>query len=99
MKILMDSSASAPIIHDSFVRTKKFNTRKNSANKWSMMAGSFLTSYKAEVKIELPELKVVAHIFVPFHVNSQKSNNNIIFGQELLQELGINLYFQNNFVG
>ena len=32
-KILMDSGESASIIHDSFVCTNKFNTRKNSANK------------------------------------------------------------------
>ena len=33
VKILMDSGARASIIHDSFVCTNKFNTRKTSANK------------------------------------------------------------------
>ena len=54
---------------------------------------------KAEVKIELPELNVTAHIFASFHVTSQKSNYDAIFGQDLLWELGINLDFQNNLVG
>ena len=94
----MDSGASASIIHDSFVQTTKFNTRKPSANNWSTIVGSFLTSYKAEVKVKLPELNFTAPIFAPFHVTSQNSNYNVIFGRELLQELEINLDFQYNFV-
>ena len=74
IKILMDSSASALIIHDSFVHTNKFNMRKTSANKWSTMAGVFFTSCEAEVKIKLPKLNFTAHTFAPFHINSQKSN-------------------------
>ena len=70
VKILMDSGASASIIHDSFVRTNKFNTRKTSANKWSTMAGSFS-----------PDLNFTAHIIAPFHITSQKSNYDAIFGQ------------------
>ena len=99
VKILMDSRASASIIHDSFVGTNKFNTTKTSKNKWFTMAGSCLTSCEAEVKIKLPELNLMTHIFAPFHLTSQKSNYNVIFDQDLLQELGINLDFQINFVG
>ena len=62
------------------------------------MTGSFSTSYEAQVKIKLPELDFTAHIFAPFHVTSQKSNYNVIFGQDSLPELGINLDFYNNFV-
>ena len=95
----MDSGTSTSIIHVIFVRTNKFNTRNTSANKLSTMAGSLLTSCEAEVKINLPKLNVTAHIFAPFHIASKKSNYDIIFDQDLLQELGINLDFQNNFVG
>ena len=63
VKIFMDSGASVLIIHDSFVRKNKFNIRKTSANKWSMMAESFLTLYKAEVQIKLPKINCTAHIF------------------------------------
>ena len=87
----MDSGESASIMYNSFERTNKFNTRNTSANKWSKMAGSFLTSCEAEVRIKLPELNFTAHIFAPFHVTSQKSNYIVIFGRNLLQELGINL--------
>ena len=51
VNILMDSSASASIIHDSFVPTNKFNTRKTSTYKLSTMAGSFPLSCEVEVKI------------------------------------------------
>ena len=95
----MDSGASASIIHYSFVCRNKFNTRKISANKWSTMVGSYLTSCKAEVKLKLPELNSTAHIFAPFHVTSQNSNYNVIFGQNLLWEHRIILDFQNTFVG
>ena len=61
VKLLMDSGASALIIHDSFKRTNKFITNKTSANKWSTVAGSFLTSCKAEVKIKTSRIKFYAH--------------------------------------
>ena len=59
------------------------------------MAGSFSTSYEAEVKIKLPELNLTHHIFAPFHIIIQKSNYDVIFDQDLPRELGINLDFQN----
>ena len=80
VKILMGTGASASIIHESFVHANKFNTRNNSANKWSTIDGSFSTLCEAEVKIKLPELNFTAHIFAPFNVTSQKSNYNVIFG-------------------
>ena len=48
---------------------------------------------------ENPESNFTAYIFAPFHVTNQKNNYNVIFGRDLLQELGINLNFQNNFIG
>ena len=56
-----------------------------------MMAG--LLSCEAEEKMKLPKLNVTTHIFAPVHVTSQMSNYNVIFGQDLLQELRINLIF------
>ena len=83
----MDSGESASIIHDSIVRTNKFNTKKISANKWSRMAETVSTSCEAEIKIELPVVNFTAHIFAPFHVTSQKNNYNVIFGRDLLRNL------------
>ena len=53
-KILMDSSTSASIIHESNVCINKFNTRETSANKWSTMTGSFLVSCEDKVGIKFP---------------------------------------------
>ena len=39
------------------------------------------------------------YISAPFHVTTKKSNYNITFGRDLLQELVIQLVFQNNFIG
>ena len=91
LKIRIDSGAPS-------LRTNKFNTRKTSANKWSTMAGSFPMLYIAGDKIKLPELNTT-QIFESFHVISQKSIYNVTMCQDLLRELGINLNFQNNFVG
>ena len=98
VKILMDSDANASIIHDLFVHTNKRTTRNAPANKWSTMAGSYLTSCKAEVKIELSKSNFTAHIFAPFYVTSPKSNYNVMFGRDLLRKFGINLDFPNYFV-
>ena len=97
----MDSGASASIIHDSFVRTNKFHTRKTFANKWFTIGGSFSTLWKAEVKIKPPELNLTVHIFAPFHVTSQKSTSNcdVIFGRPFLRVVGISPDFQKNYFG
>ena len=42
---------------------------------------------------------VTAHISAPFHMTTKKSNRNVIFGRDLLRELGIQIDFQNNFIG
>ena len=55
-------------------------------------------SCEAEVKIKLPELNFTAHIFALFHIIIQKNNYDVTFGQDLLQKLGINLDFKNNFI-
>ena len=55
--------------------------------------------FLCHMKLKLPELNLTDHIIVPFHIISQKSDYNVIYGQDLPQELGINLDIQNNFVG
>ena len=53
------------------------------------MAGSFSTSREAEITLEIPELNLTASIFAPFRVTTKKSYYNVIFGRNLLRELGI----------
>ena len=99
VKILMDSGASASIIHEFYVNKNNFITGKTSANEWSTLAGSFSMSHKAEITLKMPELNVTAHISAPFHVTTKKSNYNVIFGRDLLRELEIQLDFHKNFIG
>ena len=61
------------------------------------MARSFSTSHEAEITFKISELNVMAHISAPFHVTTKKSNYDVIFGRDLLRELGIQLDLQNNF--
>ena len=63
------------------------------------MTGSFLTSCETKVKLKLPKHNATAHMFASFHITSQISNYNVIFGQDLLRGLEINLDFQDNFIG
>ena len=58
------------------------------------MVGSYLMFCETELKIKFSQLNFTAHISAPFHVTSPKVNYNVIFGRDLLRELGINLDFQ-----
>ena len=71
---------------------------KTSTSKLSTMAESYSTSRKAEITLKMPELHVTAQISAPFHVKTKKSNYNVIVDRDLLQELGIQLDFQNSFI-
>ena len=99
IKILIDSDASASRIHESNVNKNNFSTKEASENQWSIMVGSFFMSHVDEIKLNLLELIVTAHLPAPFCIVTKKYNYNVIFGRDLLQELGIQLDFQNNFIG
>ena len=98
VKISMDSGVSASIIHKSYVSKSAFITRRTYANKWSIMAGSISTSHEAEITLKMPKLNVTAHIYATFHVTTKTNNYDIIFGRDLILELGIQLDFKNNSV-
>ena len=98
VKILLDSGASASIVHERYVRNNNYSLRKTTKNTWSTMAGSFATSYETEINLKLPELYHTAHISVPCHVTKQNSNYDIIFGRDILRELKIILDFNQNTV-
>ena len=92
----MDSGASASIINESYVCKNNFITRKTSANKWS--TGSFLRHTRPKLRLKC-QINVTAHISAPFHVKTKKCVYEVIVGRNLLWELGIQLDFQNNFIG
>ena len=54
---------------------------------------------RGQITLKMPELNVTAHISAPFHVTAKKRNYDVIFDKNLIQELRIQLDFQNNFIG
>ena len=62
------------------------------------MAATIYSSREAESKLNISELNVTAHIFAPFHVTTKNRFYHLIFGIDLLEELGIQLDFQNNII-
>ena len=92
VRILLDSGASASIIHKDFVSKENYVKSKD-VQQWTTMAGTFKTTRTAHVTLKLPELNHTAEISANFHVTNQKSTYNIIFGRKLLKDLGIILDF------
>jgi transposase InsO family protein len=95
VKILLDSGASASIVHHSYVAKNDF-VKNNTKQEWATMAGTFKTTRVANVKLRLPELNPTAVLNVHCHVTKQESNYDIILGRDILRELGIKLDFSNN---
>ena len=62
------------------------------------MPGFFSTSREAEITFKMPKLNNTANVSTLFQVTTKKINYYVIFGRDLLQELGIQLDFQNNFI-
>ena len=95
VKILLDSGASASIVHHSYVAKNAF-VKNQTKQEWATMAGTFKTTRVANVKLRLPELNPTAVLNVQCHVTKQESNYDIILGRGILRELGLKLDFSNN---
>ena len=95
----MDTSATALIIKDMYIVTSNFNNRENLETSGPRWLDHFRRRTKPELKLNFQNLMLMAHVFAPFHMISQKSNYDVTFDQDLQRKLEINLDFQNNFVG
>ena len=95
VKILLDSGASANIVHNSYVRKENFTKEKQIVN-WSTVAGNFQTTRTAKLDLKLSELNSTANVTVKCHVTKQKSNYDLIIGRDTMSELGITLNFADN---
>ena len=83
VKILLDSGASASIIHHSYLRKKEFTQDKN-IHEWTTMAGTFKTTRTTNIELKLPELNSTANIAVKCHMTKEKSNYDLIIGRDIL---------------
>ena len=88
IKILLDSSASALIVHKD-VLYERHKILKDKKNKRSTMAGTFNTTFVTEIILKLPELIHFVEIYAKCYLT------NLILGRDILYELGIIFNFEN----
>ena len=89
IRILLDSGGSGTIIKRNTV--KDLRVRKEASTKWTTTAGNFATEGRCVVEFTLPELQRQAMIRHNVHVTDNHMNYDMIIGQDLLEELGIDL--------
>ena len=93
VKILLDSGASASIVHKYYVRENEIvpGTLRTTMN------GTFRTCASTQLELELSELNCTSIVSTELHVTMQKFANDIILlGRDLSSNLGLNLNFKNN---
>ena len=74
---------------------KRRRILKDKKNKRSTMAGTFNTSFVTEIILKLPELNHSAEIYTKCRLTNKLLNYDLIFGREILHELGIIFNFKN----
>ena len=95
VKILLDTGASANIIHHSYVRKNDFS-KKQASRTFDTLGGKFKTTREANVRLTLPELNSETELEVTCCVTKQESNYDIILGRDILRELGLKFDFSTN---
>ena len=89
----MDSGASSSVVLGK--HTQKLRHKKTQPVKWSTQGGDFLTTYKTNVELVLPELDVTKSVMWSFHVDDlqKHSRYDTIIGWYLLLELKLDFLF------
>ena len=90
-KALFDSGASCTLASEDTVRHLK--KTRNAVTTFNTASGKFSTNQKYCVNIKLAEFNPTAEITHTVHVAKELGNYDIIVGQDLLHELGINIRF------
>ena len=67
LRIILDSSANSSI--DLGKHTEKLRHKKTQPVKWSTQGSDFLTTYKTNVELVLPELNATKRMTWSFHVD------------------------------
>ena len=91
VKVLFDSGATGSVIFWSL--TAKLRVHNNEPHEFDTAAGLFQTKGTSKVQFRLPEFfddRIIEH---RFHITNQKSNYDIIIGQDLLSQLKIDIKF------
>ena len=90
IKILLDSGASASIVRKDVLHVRH-KILKDKKNKWSTMAGIFVTN----IILKLPELNHSAEISAKCHLTEKLLNYDLILGRDILHDLGIIFNLEN----
>ena len=89
LKALLDSGATATLINSKYV--KKMKRHKCTPTSWTTQNGVFTTSSKAQIEFLIPELNDQRLVKAYVHDTPQDMSYDIIIGQDLMQEMGIDL--------
>ena len=96
LKILLDTGASASIIHAKFAQNCA--VMLTNATVWNTAAGEMSTNQKVKGLLHLPEFydnKVIEHTF---HVTNLQSRYDMLIGRDLLSQLALKIDFAKNVV-
>ena len=89
LKALLDSGATATLVNSKFV--KHLRRHKCKTATWTTQNGEFTTSSKAKIEFLIPELNDQRFVKAYVHDTPQDMSYDIIIGQDLMQEMGIDI--------
>jgi hypothetical protein len=97
LRVLLDSGASSCIVLKNYVDRKNLSKYKGKPTHWKTMGGIYTTKRKALVEFTFPEFSTNKTISCVCHVDESAdphlTHYDMIIGDELLQELGIDLIY------
>ena len=96
LSALLDSSEGASLIATHNIKHYDVPVTSNTA--WQTVSGNFNTAGTIKAKFALPELNPTGKITFNLHVAPTLGAHDIILGKDLLQELGILLYFKQQII-
>jgi len=97
VKALLDCGGSGSLIAEKFTKKLRVQTKKNGTT-WTTAAGQMRTDTMCKAQFVLPELYDDRLIEWDLHIAKSLGNYDMIIGQDLLTELGINILFQEQVV-
>ena len=74
---------------------RNLKKQRNQNTTWSTIAGTISTSSMAQVQFSLPEFDEKKVIRYNVHLTDTLKNYDLIIGQDLLRELGIDINFSS----
>jgi hypothetical protein len=97
LRVLLDSGTSSCIVLKKHVNRKNLSKYKGKPTHWKTMGGIYTTKRKALVEFTLPEFSTNKTISCVCHVDESAdphlTHYDMIIGDELLKELGIDLIY------